>query len=623
MSEPLPLEREKRTQNPEDKKRWPDWIETPLRSLRPPERITVSEWADRNRYLDAKSSNEPGRWRTARTPYLGEIMDSFTDPEVEEIVFVKPTQVGGTECLLNIIGYIIDQDASPTLAIYPTDTLGESISKNRLQPMIRLSPALQGRFRDRDSKLTELQFDGMTVNLTGANSPAQLASRPIRFLLMDEVDKYPPRTGKEGNPVALARERTKTFAYNKKIYITSTPTYKEGPIWEEFESCETQYHFYVPCPHCGEYQRLRFRQVKWDHGEKAVAKRAATAHYECAYCEGIIHDADKADMLARGRWKSEKTGSRKKVGFHLNAIYSPWVTFEDVAHEWLKTERDPDSRMNFINSWLAEPWEPVGTTADTEKVLSKQSRYTRGMVPDETMLITGGVDKQKTCFYYTVRGWGANRKSWNIDHGSAKTYKEVLEIFDQGYHDEAGGLHYVDLALMDSGDDTDEVYDFCYVNQGLFAPVKGSSTMLPSRFRLSVIDKANSAANGMRLIICDGSYYKDMIFRRLNRPEDNSWSVYDGCDQEYAEQIVSEHKVLDRVGGRPVWVWRPKMSGIDNHYLDCEVYAACAADVMGGFELLEADREGEEPPKQLPPAQDTSESGWLPGGGWLPEGNWL
>lgn len=249
--------------------------------------------------------------------------------------------------------------------------------------------------------------------------------------------------------------------------------------------------------------------------------------------------------------------------------------------------------------------------------------YTRGVVPDETMLITGGVDKQKTCFYYTVRGWGANRKSWNIDHGSAKTYKEVLEIFDQGYHDEAGGLHYVDLALMDSGDDTDEVYDFCYVNQGLFAPVKGSSTMLPSRFRLSVIDKANSAANGMRLIICDGSYYKDMIFRRLNRPEDNSWSVYDGCDQEYAEQIVSEHKVLDRVGGRPVWVWRPKMSGIDNHYLDCEVYAACAADVMGGFELLEADREDEEPPKQLPPAQDNSESGWLPGGGWLPEGNWL
>lgn len=197
-----------------------------LKFLQPPEDITVSEWADKYRVLDAKTSAMPGPWRTEHTPYLKGIMDEFNNYETEEIVYVKPTQVGGTECLQNMVGYIVQQDPAPTMIVYPTDTLAKSISENRLQPMFKAAPELRKRF-DENSQLQELQFDGMYLTLAGSNSPSSLASKAIRFLFLDEVDKYPGASKKEADPVSLARERTKTF-HNRKIFITSTPTLKTG-----------------------------------------------------------------------------------------------------------------------------------------------------------------------------------------------------------------------------------------------------------------------------------------------------------------------------------------------------------------------------------------------------------
>lgn len=544
-------------------------------------------------------------------------MDAFTDTEVEEIVFVKPTQVGGTECLLNMVGYVMDQDPSPSLATYPAETLAQSVSKNRIQPMILACNKLAEKYDEAKSQLLEIQMQGMFLALTGANSPSQLASRPIRFLFLDEVDKYPPRAGKEGDPIALARERTKTFAYNKKIFITSTPTYSSGPIWQEFTSCETQYYYMVPCPHCGKYQTLKLKQIKWPQEAVTASERKAAARYECEHCKGVIQDADKAEMLQKGEWRATKSGSRQKVGFHLNAIYSPWITFGDVAYNFTASEKEPDTLMNFVNSWLGEPWEQVTTTADDSKVLKHTSSYTQGVVPDEVMMITGGVDVQKSCCYYTIRGWGVNRRSWNIDHGCVDTFDEILQVMDRTYHDLNGKAHYINFVLMDSGDRTDEVYDFCYVNQGLFAPVKGSSNPIPARYNISKIEKQDSKAKGMRLIICDGSYYKDLIFNRINREDADAWYVYDGCDAEYAKQITSEHKKLAKVNGRDVWIWAKKSSSGDNHYLDCEVYCSCAADVIGAFELLQKENNEEQPPAAVH-TEAAGQGGWIESGGdWL------
>lgn len=546
-------------------------------------------------------------------------MDTFTDPDVEETVFVKPTQVGGTECILNILGYIADQDEAPTMVLEPTDTVAEHISKNRVQPMFLKCDALSKKFDERASKLLELQVAGMFINLSGANSPSQLASKPIRFLLLDEVDKYPPRAGKEADPISLARERTKTFSYNRKIFTTSTPTYKSGAVWKAFLDCETRYHYHVPCPRCRQYQRLRWRQVQFDKELEKDSEKADSAYYACEYCSARITDADKADMLESGKWIAEQEGSRKKIGFHLNAIYSPWVTFRDVVAEFLKSKKTPETLMNFINSWLAEPFEQVSSSSDSEKILDCQGRYGKGIVPLETRMITGGVDKQRNCYYYTIRAWGTNRSSWNIAHGKVETEAQLVEVFDRPFPDENGVVHYVEFVLIDSGDDTDVVYDFCYLNRPLFAPVKGSSHAIPSRFRESTIEKKDSRANGMQLILCDGSYYKDMIFRRINSKRYKNWYVYRDCDREYATQIAAEHKVLERVGGRDVYVWKPKASGIDNHYLDCEVYCTCAADVIGAFALLE-EEEAATPASSIPQhvQQQNEPDDWFDGGDrWL------
>lgn len=565
-----------------------------MKTLKPPEKMTVSQWADKYRIIPAGTSNQPGRWKTSKTPYLRGIMDAFSDDRIEEIVFIKPTQVGGTESILNILGYIVDQDPSSTLVVYPSDTLAEDISKNRIQPMLRATKPLAEKFREDDSKLLALQFDNMYIPLTGANSAASLSSKPIRFVLLDEVDKYPPRSGggKEADPISLARERTNTFSYNKKIFITSTPTLKTGAIWREWESCTRQLFFYVPCPHCGRMQRLRFHQLKF-RKEGSKTERSAAAYYECPYCQGKISDADKHRMLQLGQWKNEgeTAGTRvspKKTGFALNAIYSPWLSFADVAYKWLDAQLDQEKMQNFVNSWLGEPWEDVGSTAGAQKVLDNRGVYTRGMVPDWAQIITCGVDVQQNCLYYTVDAWGQGKKIYNIDHDCIPgvDFNALWDVINQTYYDVKGRDWYIDLALIDSGDQTDQVYDFCYVHNPLTVPVKGSSTPIPARYRVSAIQREGSAARGLNLIICDGSYYKTMIYAKINAV-DGSWQVFDGVDQEYCEQITNEHKVFERKNGVGSWVWRPKTSGAPNHYLDCEVYAACAADLLGAFALLE------------------------------------
>jgi len=508
-------------------------------------------------------------------------MDAFTDPDIEEIIFCKPTQTGGTESLNNILGYIIGQDPSPTLFVYPTLDLAEFTSKNRVQPMINLCPVLRERYQDRDSKILELQFDGMYVVLSGANSPASLASRPIRYLLFDEVDKFPTNAGKEADPRSLARERTKTFAHNKKIFQTSTPTRKTGPIWQEWEAADSQLRFYVPCPHCGHSQTLRFKQIKWPKTAKTPEAVQATAHYECEQCRGIITDGHKPGMIKAGKWQFERNNGTRKTAFHLNAIYSPWVRFGDVAYEFVKSKDFPELLMNFVNSWLAEPWENTEVKMNSDKVLERQSVYEDGTVPDGTLLITAGVDVQKNCFYYTIRAWGASMTSWNIAHGMAETWDEVEYIMNLPYKGRDGKDYQVNLCAVDSGDRTDEVYDFCAINQEWAVPVKGSSNPLLSRYKVTTIDKTDSKAYGLRLYLVDGGQYKDMIAGRLNRPNGpGSWMVFQGCDRDYAEQICAEEKVLEKKGGRQVEVWRPKSSHAANHYLDAEVYAALAADLL-------------------------------------------
>lgn len=571
-----------------------------LSYLKPPENITVSEWADKYRVLDSRTSAIPGRWRTEQTPYLRGIMDEFNNHETEEIIFCKPTQVGGTEALQNMIGYIIHQDPSPAMIVYPTDKLAESISENRLQPMIKLSEVLKQRYRENESQRLELQFEGMYLTLAGSNSPSSLSSKAIQFLLLDEVDKYPGASKKEAEPISLARERTKTF-HNRKIFIESTPTLKSGHIWKAKEEADVEKHYFVPCPHCDEYIELKWKQIIFPDEEGMSYKdRAEFANYVCQECGCIITDQDKSKMLNYGEWRIVRQNTKyvRKVAFWINTLYSPFVRFSEIAKEFLESKDDPEQLQNFVNSWLAEPWEDTKLKTNAELVLERQTEYEEFVVPDWTKLLTAGVDVQENCLYWTIRAFGNYLTSQNIAHGQATTFQEIEKIMNFEYLMPDGTPMVVALALIDSGFNADDVYDFCADNSEWALPSKGSSNPMLSHYKLSTVNKTNSKAFGMNLVMVDGSKYKDMIAARMQRENGSgSWMVHCDCDMEYAEQVTAEHKVTVRMGnGKTRLEWTKKSTHANNHYLDCEVYALAAADVMQVRTLHLNEIQEEKPP---------------------------
>jgi len=583
--------------------------------LTPPPELTVSQWAERYRILD-NSSAFPGRWSNSVTPYLVGIMDEYCNPYTREIIFCKPTQVGGTEALLNMIGWTIMQDASPTMIVFPTDKLAESASDNRLQIMFGKCPEIKAIHQTRKSKRLEQKFAGMTLYLTGANSPSTLASRAIRNLFLDETDKYPGASKAEASPIKLAKERTKTYPLNKKIYDNCTPTLKTGHIWEAKETADVERHYFVPCPHCGEYIELLFKQIIFPSGDDGLtnAERAEQALYFCQECGGAIEDLHKPGMLRRGEWRevARRIGVKqipRTVAFWLNTLYSPFVTWADIAREFLDSKDDPESLQNFVNSWLAEPWENTKSRMDEDLVMERQTEYEEFVVPDWVRLLVAGVDVQETSVYWTIRAWGPHMTSQNIAHGQALSLNDLDEIMNRYYERRDGVKLQVALCAIDSGDQTAEVYDFCGMRPEWTVPVKGASKPLIGNFRISTVDKPNSRAHGQRLALVDGGKYKSQIAWRLRKePGQGSWLVFKGCDLEYAKQITAEQLVTEKDGSER---WVPKTSHAANHYLDAEVYCFLAADLCNVRTLYLQ----EQPPKALdPPVREETQDAWIPSG---------
>lgn len=591
------------------------YIQDALKQMRPPEDISVSEWANKYRMVDAKTTAMPGPWRNDKTPYLTEIMNEFKNYETEEIVFCKCTQVGGTEAELNMLGYIIMQDPSPAMIVYPTDKLGESVSDNRIRPMLKGSPALKDRYYELKSQKLEIQLEGMYLTISGANSPSSLASRAIKYLFLDEVDKYPSASKKEADPISLAKERTKTFA-NRKIYMTSTPTIKSGHIWKNLLDCDVEKHYFVPCPHCNEFIELKFANLQFPKKEDGLtaSDRADQAVYVCQECGCVITDQHKADMLRRGEWQVAKgnNSARRKIGYWISVLYSPFVRFSEIALEWISSQGDNERLQNFVNSWLAEPWEDTRLTTSVDVVMDRQTEFAEFTVPSWAKFLTAGVDVQETCMYYTIRAWGNFITSQNICHGQAISWADIERVMNYGYLKETGEQLVVSLCLIDSGFDTDAVYDFCANNSDWALPVKGSSRVMTEHFHLSKINKADSRAYGMTLCIVDGGKYKDMISARMKKENGRgAWMVHSGCDLEYAKQVTSEHKVQIKKGSQIVQVWELKASHADNHYLDTEVYAFAAADIMGVRSMHLMEEEVREEKQKRPEEVETAEETWI------------
>ena len=625
----------------------PMWSGLERNAWKLPELLTVSEWADRNRVLDPMISAEPGQWITDRTPYLRGIMDAFIDPDVEEITLMMSAQVGKTESELNFIGYCIDQDPGPLLYVSTRADDAESVNVKRVQPMVRLSEALHGHMtsREDDFKKEEITLDRMLIYFCGANSPAALASKPIRYLILDEVDKYPKFSGRESDPIKLARERTNTF-WNRKIIKSSTPTTRQGYIFREYEQSDKRKYF-VPCPYCGHYQVLNFLSgVKFPEEERDPQKirDRRLAWYECAKCKEKIDDAQKHRMLLKGVWLQDGqsvdkngvvAGERvftRKIGFWINALYSPWKTFSDIAAEFLSCEGRPELLMNFVNSWLAEVWEERTLETTEKKILSLQIEYPPVSIPQNALILTAGVDVQKDHFYYAIRAWGAHEESWLVRALRVETWDELItDIFKTEYAGEDGYKAFVRLACIDSGYRADEVYELCRHWRDRARPTKGVAKLSGVPYMVSKIDRNPKTGEviqeGLSLFRLDTTYFKDKISRFINsqREDRSHWHIYKGVSDQYVKQMCSEHKVIvrNKTKGQAWEEWQLKGSATPNHFWDCEVAAAAAAEMLRVSTLKPEDvrriRLAQAGDESRPQKNSNSPGGWNRGNtaGWF------
>jgi len=353
--------------------------------LKPDPRLTVSEWADTHRYLSPRASAEPGRYRTDRTPYMRAIMDALSPTHpARRIVVMKSAQVGFTEGGNNWIGYVIHHVPGPMLAVQPTVelALAKRFSRQRVDPLVSESPALRERVkpaRSRDAGNTVLskEFPAGLLVITGANSAVGLRSMPARYLFLDEVDAYPPSADEEGDPVALAEARTRTFSWRSKLLLGSTPTIQGlSRIEREYEATD-QRRYFVPCPHCWEMQWLKFERLRWDKG------KPETARYECASCDGRIEEHHKTTMLGAGEWRSMvEAQDPGTIGFHISALYSPvgWLSWENIARLWEAATTD-EAKRSFKNSVLGETWVETGEVPDWQRLYERRETWPVGTVP--------------------------------------------------------------------------------------------------------------------------------------------------------------------------------------------------------------------------------------------------
>lgn len=582
-------------------------------------------------------SAEPGQWRTDRTPYLRGVMDAFTDPMIEEITVMFPVQVGKTESGLNVLGYIIDQDPAPSLWVTAREADAKSFSADRIHPMVNLSPSLAAHRTRNDDDFTklEMKLTRMILYLAGANSPAALASKPIRYLILDETDKYPMFSGREADPIKLSMERTRTF-WNRKIIKMSTPTTRDGYIFREYEMTD-RCKYYVPCPHCGEYQIFVFPQVKWPAAERDPRriKELHSAWYECIACKGKITDILKNKMMMKGKWvpdgceidkSGEITGNipvTVKKGFWLNALYSPWITFSEVVAEFLTSKGEPALLMNFVNSWLAEVWEEKTEDTTTKKVESLITDYPEGLIPAKTLVLTAGVDVQKDYFMVSIHGFGYFEETWLVRACRLESWADLEAVlFKTVYKREDGQLFDVRLALIDSGYRTDEVYDFCRKWRDRARAIKGQDRLYGVPYRVSRIERhprtGAAIPEGISLWHIDTSYYKDKISRMIssNPGDPAKWHIFRNVSEDYVNQFCGEHKIIirDRKKGRAIEVWRPKNKATKNHYWDCSVYNVAAADMLRISSLRPEDQKETFKPQDKDD-EDGRRSSWLGGRG--------
>jgi phage terminase large subunit GpA-like protein len=561
------------------------------RLLSPPPKLTVSEWADRYRYVAAGTSAEPGQWKTQRAPYLRAIMDAVSDPRVERVVMQKPRRVGGTEALNNIIGYFIHQDPAPIILVQPTVEMAEEWSRKQLAPMLAATPALRGKVKDarsRDSGNTMLskQYPGGYIAILGANSGAGFRMRTARVVCGDEIDAWPESAGSEGDPVELLVGRTDTY-HNRKVILCSTPLLKGFSRIEDAYLETNRAKYYLPCLECGEYQ-----VPKWKH----IDYKGNEPQYLCEHCGVLSPETAKYEMVRNGQWIADQPDIVEAAGFQWSQLISLFdgARWGAIVEHWQKGERDPTRRQVFINQRLGETWEDRGSARSPHLLAERTYQIPEGVeVPAAVGLLTCGVDVQEDRLEAIVRGWGRGEESWLIrreillgDPAAPQVWAALEQFLAKQFSHESGATIRIHSTCIDSGYHTEAVYRFCAprYGRGVFA-TKGAST--PGK---PMVPRRPTRNNKYRcpLFLIGTETAKDTLYGRLDvrEPGPLFWHYPIGTDADYFQQLTAERRVKRQmVDGR--WISRYELPPHRrNEVADCECQNIVALALSGAREQL-------------------------------------
>lgn len=582
-------------------------VEEAVRTLFPEVRLSVDEWADRYRVLDRMTAAEPGQWRTSRTPYLRQPMQDFTNPDVEDIVLVASTQVGKTESILNMLGYAVDQDPGAAMVVLPREedakAWGQKRCRSALENSPRLAMHLTGKEDDLLGKLFKL--DRMYVKFAGANSPGDLVSDPCRYVFFDEVEKYPRFSGKDSTPLRLGRKRTTTFL-NRKIVEASTPTLEEGPIWQSLMT--SQFHrYFVCCPLCNVYQAIGFRRQEkigwskarhgtlcWPKGVKAkdFEGGAVPVWMECAGCGQVVEESHKSAMVEAGVWCPEgsdvqggqiigESRARMRRGYHIPAMISPWVSWGELAAEFLGARDEPEGLMSFVNNSLAEPYQHKTVLRVDSHPLVERREVFESAVPNGVLFLTCGVDIQMDRIEYEVIGWGEDFESWSIEYDTIwgrtterKVWKELDKKLGKVWNSSEGIPFGIVRTFIDSSAFTGNVYSFVRPRQvrQVFA-VKGEDG---AGRPVAVLSRAQIRSTGMHLYILGVDSIKDIVFGSMGTTEPGpTYMHFPMYEEDYFLMLTAERPTVVYRKGFAVRSYEKIRDR--NEALDCRVYGYAAA----------------------------------------------
>lgn len=569
----------------------------------PPPRLTVSEWADAHRVLPATSA-EPGRWRTDRHPALRRPMDVLGDEDAPEVVLCFGAQNGKTSVGENFIAYLMHQAPCGVLSVWPTEKKFTQWSLQKLTPLLTDTPALAPLFpasarRSSSNTMDRKLFPGGFFQALTARSPSDLRAHTARVGIAEEVDEWDVDLADQGDPMELLRARSRTF-WNRKLLIVSTPTVEGvSRIWKELGRT-TWEEYHLPCPHCNAMQLLRWRDGEDDRDDSGSYRFVwekdqygevipGSTRYLCIHCGCEIEEGKKGAMLRAGEWIARFPG-RRNAGFHLPTLYSPFCSWDEVAHAFTRAAAEPGGLKSFVNLFLALPYRESLERMDPDALASRAEVY-GAEVPHGVALLTFGADVQGDRVEVHVWGWGAGEESWLIevkvfdgDPGQDAVWNEMRAYLRRDFAHASGAKLRIACGAIDAGHQTERVHRFCESVDRVI-PVVGRSgpgiqlLKAPAKHRRYRSKKRPSYVVGL------DTSADDLDSRlRVMRPADAAPSTPvralvhfpDWVESGWYDQLTAERRVTKYRSGVPYRTWAPISEGRANEAFDCARYARAA-----------------------------------------------